>query len=649
MVSESRPEYYNLDVAVTRDMMAQGDIAISSQEALTPPVVDAAEPSCRRPLVSAGVNAAKTAMLAIELSPANEVMRFGALGLAAVATKDPAVGALVLGGSTAIVEGGGVFAASKWVAEDRVKTVLDNIHAKLGDKPILKYLSPRRYLSDGKEVSFLAEATIGMHLGSVAVMEAKQREDPTRTEADARRRGLITTAWLSGIFAVEGALIAKGIEEYDNPRTWMVGAALAGLWGGQAGIRRAVKAFKARAEKLHNEPEVVGVGDSLELSDEEIATAAAEYKRHQEAGGGIRLGIVSDEEFEEVIKNPETISLQYKKAGRGKETVTAPFLAPVESMPWYNLTYLRQKYGEDAKIYVFVHPPGNDPNNVIADTMQAVLNEGGVILLDYLKGDSPFHSEDWHPGEQENGAMLMQRGSDTYQFERLGSKHLSEDAVFDGIVEIHGAEQVAEAPDLHVAYLEAVQSGELEVNERNGASMELVMSPEDISRVWDIYRRPFERLTEGSPVLAGFSEEELRNQLLDPEIVKMVHRQDDAITTVCLLSNDFSKYPWFNSEYYKRTYPEYYNTGNIFLLPGIVSDETMRGHSYALPLLDMLTKVVALRGTGLITTWECTEISRRYIPKIVDRAVNASGLATISNLEEPVSLIESAAVTKSKV
>lgn len=195
-----------------------------------PEVLESLEEQGRlRSLVGRGIAALKLAAVSFELLPiTNEGSRFGAFAYAQSVSHSPVMGAAALGASTFIVEGAGVLGAADWIANDRVKGVLDKVDNKLeGTK--LSFLSPKHIIPESVRVSPVVEAGIAMTAGSVVALEAKQRENPDRTAAQNRRRGLGIAAALGGVFAVEGALLSEGIDNYTSPTS--VGAALLGVAG----------------------------------------------------------------------------------------------------------------------------------------------------------------------------------------------------------------------------------------------------------------------------------------------------------------------------------------------------------------------------------------------------------------------------------
>lgn len=615
-----------------------------------------------RTLVGKGVTALKLAAITAEILPiTNEGSRFGAFAYAQTITHNPVVGAAVLGTSTLLVEGAGVLAASDWIAKDRIKDAIDRVDEKL-DGTKFSFLSPKHYIPEDVHISPIAEAGLAMTAGSIVTLEAKQREDPSRTAEQNRRRGMFIASSMAGVFAVEGALLAEGVDHYTSPTS--VGAALLGVAGLVAFTKWAKKRM-TRSETTVTEieedtmssQEVLGITEAstgVELDDVQLAAAADLYETHRrEEDGPILVGLYG-EDLHTAMKDLGTVMVKYAVAG-SEEPVHAPLLVPTPDMEWYNLPYLHERFGEETPLYCYVHPPvpeDEGSSKVVADAVQKVLDDGAVVLFEQYRGYPVLDGREWDV-EQGPDTVLSQprsvvRDGENYQLEGMNSDRREKRSdIFVGKVNFNGIETVKEAEPLYDVYKHAVEEGTITVDRENGPVLEDVMSEEDAARIWQIYEKPFERLSKGNPVLAGFDQESLKALLLDPGVVKVVNRSEGEITTVGIFSQNFEQCPWFNADFFKREYPEYYNTGNILMCPSIVSDEERRGHTYSWALVNQIAQVCAQRGSNILLAFECTEISTRYIPdKVVERGVAASGVGVVEGFKEPVSVMEYKAVRK---
>lgn len=417
---------------------------------------------------------------------------------------------------------------------------------------------------------------------------------------------------MAGYFAVEGAMISEGIDSFRDPVK--IGAILMGL-GGLTAAGRWAKNRLTRS--------------TLE------ARSSAEYIAFRNKDDqAIRVGIFGDD-LNRALEHSDSILLPIKSKEHQK--VKVPALVPLDILEWYNTKLLKSTYGEDTKAYYYAHPPINGEEDVkkILEIMQDKLENGAVIVTDKYSDDktSPI-------------AKLLEQAQGKYNIKAFGGDTESRVDVFAGFVEVNGKSEVVQAPSLYDIYEQAIEDGSIEYNPENGVSLASVIDGEYAEEIWNIYEKPFEDLGHDDPTKAGFDKQALLDILQDPDVVKVVNRVNGQITTLCIFLQNFDKAPWFNKDYYKEKYPEYFETNNIFMFPGIVTDENKRGENYAMDVIDLTTKLLAKRGSSFLVTFECTEISSTYIPEIVTAAVNQSGAAKITGLERPISEINYYAVKK---
>ena len=180
--------------------------------------------------------ALQSTIIALEVGPTNEAMRYVAFGAVLTQTRNPLVGAAVLGGSTLLVEGAAALATADLIASEEANKTINWINGKLN-----------KFVPAGAKMPPVAEAGVAMLGGSVVVLAEKQREDPGRTVEQNRRHGMFTASWLAGVLAVEGALVANGVEDYHDPKS--IGAALVAV----GGLVAAAKWAKNRIRKNDGE------------------------------------------------------------------------------------------------------------------------------------------------------------------------------------------------------------------------------------------------------------------------------------------------------------------------------------------------------------------------------------------------------------
>lgn len=397
-------------------------------------------------------------------------------------------------------------------------------------------------------------------------------------------------------------------------------------------------------ERYHPEthsPVITGEFTEATLTPEQIKNSIQRYNKYRETEDqAIKIGLYGID-LENAMNDHKTTFLAYEDTQ--EEQIFMPLFVPVEKLEWYNAELLRRKYGTSELLY-FAHPIlPNDPQSldVARESFRDKLNQGAVIFFDYYQ-ELPENMEP-HPIFNEVVGNL----GNSYVSESLGEGDIQRKAdVFIGRVDFHGVNEIKKAPPLSEVYKMAVAKGEIEHDSQNGASLLEVIDDVDADRIWEVYEKPFDILGAEHPTRAGFDKATLLEILKDPEVAKIINRVDGQITSLCFFVQDFDQCDWFNKKYYEDKFPEYYQTNNILLFPGIVSDEKLKGSSYSGRLIDLAVRLFAMRGSNALISFECTEISATYIPKIVTRIINNSGVGTVSELDKVVSSMTYKAIQK---
>ncbi|HSX44949.1 MAG TPA: hypothetical protein VLF39_02450 [Candidatus Saccharimonadales bacterium] len=393
--------------------------------------------------------------------------------------------------------------------------------------------------------------------------------------------------------------------------------------------------FESQVPSLIN----VGVEESNSnvevVSEDKLKNSVNTYDNfHNQNDHAVKVGLFGSD-IEDAIKDPETVV--FNQENEYGDVIT-PLLVPAERLEWYNIDLLSRTYGTDKKFYYYTHPPisnNSDTRSFAQSLLKQKLDEGSVIFFD------KYQNED-----VKSVNLLEDLGPD-YEIENLGGGDKKRTAnTYIGPVAVKGVADIKNSPPLIKVFQSEVEHGEVSENPDNGVSFAEVIKGDDAKRMWEIYKNPFDELGAEHPAITGFDEQGFADILQDPEVVKIINRVDGKISTLCVFVQDFDHCPWYNKEYFKENYAEYYDTNNILIFPGIVSDEQMRGNNYSLKVIDLATNMLAKRDSNFLVTFECTETSSEYIPTIVTSAVSNSGVAEIIGLEKPISITEYKAVKK---
>lgn len=575
--------------------------AVNTQSAALPPAEDFAQPEMQQESLSrvqrlvqssrrlghVALRTAQTAFVAAELNPIiNEGSRYSIFLTAEGISHNPAMGALSFGLSTFVVEEAGALASASLFstpASNRFFEALNETGKKL-------------HIPMDKKMPTKAKIATTYVGGSVVGMALEQREDPTRTAVENRRYGLWTSTWLAGVCAVQGALMAEGINVgLDHPG----GAAVAG-----GTLVAAVTGNMLRKRTAKNK------------LDKRILEAQEEYTAEIDTVSSAQRAGIGDEEIAEAFKDKDTV---FATVQRGEERHELPVLVPTKALYWYNQDMLNQLYpGKDT--YFFTQLKAQE---TIVDAVGHALQQGKVMLA----AETPVVA---------NLVRKVQAkyGEENVVHESLHDAFLNQ---YVGEAQFLPEQSYKVSPDFITQYRQALQEGLLEEDPGNGASIVDVIEGEEADRLWEIYEKPFDDISVSSPINAGFDKDGFYKALQDPSVVKVVNRHNGVMTTMAFFETDLKNASWLNERYFSHNYPEAYASKNILLFLGIVSDENMRGNAYGADLINLLLKVGKMRETKVLITFECNEVSSHYLPQLVEATINGSGQAAVSGLNKAVS------------
>ncbi len=528
-----------------------------------------------------------------EVSPINEAVRLGVFGIGEgfVGGHDPIFGAITYGLSTLVVESLGAISAAPLLKTEISSRFTDFLNAKI----------PNKFKTEDKlQLTKITKVGASLLGGSVVSMAVEQLEDPDISKGNILRHGLWTSTWLTPVCAVQGAMMAEGIDlGIGHP---LIGSAIGGgiiLAGASEFIRRRIKNSDSRKEIQQQ----VAQRAYLNMIDTKTSPQ--------------RLGL-GNQEFMDSLNYPGTICGEIRNKLR---THTMPILVPTTSLYWYNQGLLNKLFPE-SETYFYSQVA---PTKSVVDKVSQKLKERDVVLASNSSALKKLVAK------LNRDKALVEEG---LSVSFLDNAFLNQ---YVGLIKFDSDDVYEIDKDIIESYREAIEDGILEENLDNGVTIVDSIDSDDAERLWHIYQKPFDDISQKSPINAGFDKDGFYKALEDTSVLKVINRKDGQITTLALFETDLSNASWLNEDYFAENYPDAYRTKNILLFLGIVSDESMRGQTYSQSLINLLLKVGKKRGSCVYITFECNEVSSRYLPQLVDFAINASEIATIDGLHKPVS------------
>jgi hypothetical protein len=369
--------------------------------------------------------------------------------------------------------------------------------------------------------------------------------------------------------------------------------------------------------------------DQTELNKSRLNSIVEYEEFRKQDNEALCIGLFR-EDLERAFSDERT--LFYEGITEKGEKIYNPVLVHTETLEWWNNDLLDELYSS-RDVYVYTHPKrsSDSDDEKITKVLEAAARDGFVIATEKYKSDetSPIAKFIKKYNDEKPGSVTT-----------FGDSELPSSVdFFVTEVNFHGAETKA-SPSIFTVYEQMIEDGLVIPNDENGVSIAREITGEEANKIWQLYKSPFDNLGKNDPTKAGYSEEMLMELLSDPNVLKVVNRSEGEIITLLLLLDNLSDAPWFNENYYKTTYPEFYETGNIVLSPCVVTDEEKQGNDYAIDTLDFMARIYARRGSNTILSFECTQISTQYVPAISRYVLEKTGLLSLSSLDEPIGTIE---------
>lgn len=191
-------------------------------------------------------NRGRLAVVGLCVGPGNEAIRYLAFGAAEAAGAPAPVSMLAFSGASLVIEGlsarFGGHLLSRPVGEKAADLVRKGA-SKIG-------------MEEGVTLSRPWKVAAGMLGGSFVSEVVEKVENPAITEDDLKKKGYFAAKAITGVMAVQGYAMAKGIDTVSIPYVIAGAGVLFGTMG--AGIK-AIKHHVQHEQDIQGAPELVGV------------------------------------------------------------------------------------------------------------------------------------------------------------------------------------------------------------------------------------------------------------------------------------------------------------------------------------------------------------------------------------------------------
>jgi hypothetical protein len=188
-----------------------------------------------------------------------------------------------------------------------------------------------------------------------------------------------------------------------------------------------------------------------------------------------------------------------------------------------------------------------------------------------------------------------------------------------------------EGESLHEAFNDMLAEGVFEALPENGTTVLRpdVLTDELVEKIWKIYDKQLDILIEDHPAYQRLDRQLVEDMLRSPTGFNIVHFVDSEPVSIFLGVTDMQTCEWLNAKLISSRYPE-----DTLYCPAMVTDFDKQGLNYSSNVFKLLTSVALKRGKNIRPYFECTDISAGYIPGILTKSLNETGVATIEVVEQ---------------
>jgi hypothetical protein len=544
-------------------------------------------------------NIAAGAIVSYEANPVlNDGSRLGATAAIFASTHDPRLTSLAFAGMTFGVEAAGAWGASHVLETKTGKRFIEKTHNILEKARISRYVS-----------GALPDAAVSMTLGTSVMLAAKQAKDPSRTQPENIRYG---TAMALGVTAVASAevfglstSISEGLN-HPNPVMLGVGAVcLAAMVKGGDILRRTLKA------------------------DTKVAEGTRLYREKFDARAkGPQVEGLSVEEVRGASLDKRSLFVEGGKANNAK----FPVLVPIEYNAEYNKRYFDTHF-TDTDVYHFTdvfEKLGSDAIDedvtarAVAKTLKKLSRKGALVVTDLMADGQ----------NQSNLERILDLNSIKYDRTLFVDPRNNSPASvthFSGDGEMQPAFK-SETRKPAQSYSEAFKRLRRRSPEKYDDTYGTVLiEPDEISDelfedIWSLYAAQFDELIKENPSMQAQTKDDLRNTLTSEGSLLVASFEEGKPVCVAYFVTDISKVYWLQQEYYERAFPD----KTVWYFPGIAVHPNYEGLARSMSVIGLATEIANECDLEPTITFQCTNVSKDYVPKIAQFSIEHTGEYKIS-------------------
>lgn len=357
-------------------------------------------------------------------------------------------------------------------------------------------------------------------------------------------------------------------------------------------------------------------GSIERVSAERIAEITETFDElFTQAAKGPQIEGLMPHEIEIVVKDPRTI---WVKAG----DESLPVFTPIENNAEYNETYFRGFV--DAPSYYFASKlfPLLDRAS-LDEALEEIAQKDILLVSDY--------EEDDDESVRQFEEYLSATGRNYKRTNFADSRNESEAAVShyasEASVKTEWAEGFIPAKTPHDAFerLKRANPEEYSSDDRVALVEPGEIDDEFMAEAWDMYSARFEELIKENPSMQAQTKEDLEKMMRSEGALTLAAFKDGKPVSIGYFVTDVQMAYWLRPEFYQDRFAN----ETVWYFPGIFTKPGFEGGARAAKITDLGTSLAHECELVPIITFQCTNISKDYIPVIVKAAIEQSNLYTV--------------------
>ncbi len=352
--------------------------------------------------------------------------------------------------------------------------------------------------------------------------------------------------------------------------------------------------------------------------------------------GSRKIGLLDKDKYSMSLRDPRSIIVTTE------DDIDIPVFVPIQYAEGYDAHRTRKfvsrvDANKDEDIYYFCLPPGVIDSSQVLDLgrkLQEVLLQDTFIFFDYNSKDVLAKSQLEEILSQLDNVEISSIPLFEPSLEDK-DKQASLGLFVASTYTINAEDEPSKTNNsISEEFDLAVSRGEYEKYPRNGPTIlkgtEIMSGLRD--QMWQIYIDRFRGLGQFHPITMEDTRGGFENMLDNPKTTCSINFKDGLPVCWMVFLQDVDDFEWLNSSYFTPENLKMSQDEEILFFPEIAAKADDIGN-YSEATLALAAKMVARTDRKYKVVFESTNLSRQYIPKLVEEYVKNTRVLTV---EKPI-------------